>query len=63
MTRQPVWKWLAGTAGFLVLMHASVYIKSTAADTCVDCHTNVEILKKLAPPVLETAKPLSEGEG
>jgi len=45
------------------MIHLSPYILSAAADTCIDCHTNVEILKKLAPPVLEAAKPLSEGEG
>lgn len=36
---------------------------SGSADTCTECHTSLEKLKKLAPAQAETGPKLSEGEG
>lgn len=40
-----------------------VFSSVALADTCADCHTSLDKLKKLAPSVAEPPKKLSEGEG
>jgi hypothetical protein len=41
----------------------TILFSTAYADTCVDCHTSLEKLKKLAPSLPEPPKKLSEGEG
>ncbi|MFZ5998663.1 MAG: hypothetical protein ACOYW7_14430 [Nitrospirota bacterium] len=51
------------TAAVLLFLSSLLCLQQAKADSCADCHTNLEKLKSLAPALPEPPKKLSEGEG